>query len=250
MAVFHSSGITSRSIEIPSSLLRNIDVEFSDDFIPNQALRTGNAPRKLTALAKKVIAFLLDVLGLLSRFEKDSDFNRVRPWLLMVRGHYTNLVLTEDELSWISHELNLVSPRNFKMSQNKVAIHFRLGDLLHLDSKTYVPVERITSALEQVSTHGRLSIYSDSTPAEVKKVTGSHLSSYQLVFLNVGTLEAMRECIEANHFLGTNSKISLWIALFRIHSNLGESTFLPLDLARQATLNLKGISEQVPISAY
>ena len=248
--MFHSSGVTSRSIEIPSSLLRNIEVEFSDDFIPNDALKTGSSQRKRTALVKKVIVFLLEVLGLLSRFEKDSDFNKARPWLLMVRGHYTNLVLSEDELSWISHELNLVPLHNLKMSQNNIAIHFRLGDLLHLDSKTYIPVERITSALEQVSTHGRLSIYSDSTPEEVKKVTGSYLSSYQLVFLNVDALDAMRECIEAQHFLGTNSKISLWIALFRIHSNLGESTFLPLDLARQATLNLKTLSKRAPFSSY
>lgn len=248
--IFHSSGVTARGIEIPSALLTNMNVEFCDDFIISQFSSKTSHYSKLKSQMKLFFVKALERSGFLSRLETESDFKRIRPWLMEVRGHYTNFALSSDELIWLFHLLDLPSQEMADYSLNKVVIHFRLGDLLNLDSKTHIPVSRIREALNKVNNVKEISIYSDSTLSEVKQIVGSELSSYRVSIFNVETLYVLRECMEARVFVGTTSKISLWISIFRIFRGLGETTLLPSELSQKVKVMTKDIQLKKQISEF
>lgn len=236
MVVFHSSGITARTIEIPSSLIAGTKIVFKDDFtqisVCNDIANSKNQ-RNSNLNFRKLLKSILASLGLFCPLENDSDYTKLKPWLISIRGHYTNIQLTRDEVLWVSNELNVCSINTTLTSENTLCIHFRLGDLLQLKSKSYISVSRLRPILSKFPHVTRISLFSDSPADEVSKLVGSEFAPIPFSAYNIETIDVLRECLHAQVFVGTNSKISLWVCILRLYFNVEGSSLLPEGLIRQ-----------------
>lgn len=228
--VFHSSGVTSRKIEIPSMLFQNFEIIFCDDFVVEQLTikkrsNTSMAKVYINSFMRSLMIEGLEKLKLLVRLNNESDFGALRPWLLEVRGHYTKIHLTSHEINWLKQ--NIIADDCVNELGNEVSIHFRLGDLLTLQMKSHISTKAIAGVISKIQNHSCVAIFSDSPPCVVKKVMYNSGFLSQSEILNLPTIEVIRSCTLSPYFIGTNSKISLWIAIFRKFERQGDTTWLP-----------------------
>ncbi|NDB85007.1 MAG: hypothetical protein EB127_20245, partial [Alphaproteobacteria bacterium] len=72
--------------------------------------------------------------GILARANSDKELNRLKPWVLEVRGHYADVQVNDIELS----RLRTLMGIDLEGTEiNCCSVHYRLGDLIHLESKSY-----------------------------------------------------------------------------------------------------------------
>ena len=103
-----------------------------------------------------------------------------------------------------------------------------MGDLLKLDTKSIYPVEKIIEKVNRATTENsytKVMVYSDS-PQEAKTVLVSAGLSKDSVVRDIETIDVICECVGAGYFIGTNSKISLWIVNIRRYLGLGGSSYV------------------------
>ena len=169
LIVFHSSGATRRFWELPNCFLK---VEIVDDFIyvseEFEETKTNNLHfyiQNIRKVIRDLIRILLIKSCLVIYIENEKDFASIKFWTIHIRGHYSNLLIPNENLLTISNLLKISSEKSV---QN--AIHFRLGDLLYINSKSPIDIFRIGEAFNKISQLDRDSvdwvIYSDS-PLEI-----------------------------------------------------------------------------------
>jgi len=229
VVVFHSSGVTARHLEVPQSFLQGSRVTLSNDFQGESKSNGSTAGKSQQNRIKTFIILLLRKLRFLVRLNSEMEFRHIRYWSLEVRGHYTQLSLTENEIDWVISSLGIDLKNN--LSDDVFSVHFRLGDLMKLSTKSFIPVERVTRTLLSVPNVNTLSIYSDSSEQEVRMLIADALTPLSFKVSQLPTLQVIKNCVENSYFLGTNSKISLWIALIRCTKSLGKATYLPHEMS-------------------
>lgn len=248
--VFHSSGVTYRGIELNSKLTSMFDFEFQDDYRPGEDhSKTQNRTSRVDLLRGVFLSVLVKI-GILARLNEEYEFESISCLLSQVRGHYARIKLNDQEIDWILKSLELSNIYNFSSSKTFSAMHLRLGDLLTLESKTHINLERLERSKSYLSNTSKLIIYSDSEKEEVMKVIGDRFNDLEVEIFCVDTREVMSNCLRAQVFVGTNSKISLWIAIIRSALGLGHATVLPSDLAKQAVHILSSINPTQEILQY
>jgi hypothetical protein len=121
-----------------------------------------------------------------------------------------------------------------------VLIHQRLGDLMSLHNKGPVSMSRIVSVIASFRNQNnvKLIISSDSSDIALSQLSSAlraiKLNHYQTEAFGGSLEEFFFEGINSHVFIGSNSKISIWIALFR--AQLGRSnTFLSSELRNDFT---------------
>jgi len=103
-----------------------------------------------------------------------------------------------------------------------------MGDLLKLATKSVYPVEKIIEKVNRVvadSTYTKIVVYSDS-PQEAKLALVSAGLNKDSVARDIETIDVICECVSAGYFIGTNSKISLWIVNIRRYLGLCDLSFV------------------------
>jgi len=229
--VFHSAGLTSRGIEIPQTFLTDFQHVFIDDFqtpkIPD--VRTANKSRGIAG--RKWLIRFLERFGFLVRLNEEREFSNLKLWSSEIRGHYTGLNLSKDEIEWAMSMLGI--PIHTALHESELSVHLRLGDLLTLPTKTHIPIERIRQVILQFKKMKRFVIFSDSNITEVQRVLGNQSLHPNMNLENLPAIEVIQKCVASEIFIGTNSKISLWISIFRNARNPGGNTFLPVEISNQ-----------------
>jgi hypothetical protein len=117
--------------------------------------------------------------------------------------------------------------------ENCIGLQYRLGDLLSLDNKSPVDLailkKTIVKVLDEKSIH-HIYIYSDS-----KNTAIEHMNFFsnkaELEFRDVNAKDTIMECTLSQVFIGTNSKISLWIAFLRIFQDSENLCYLPSSMS-------------------
>jgi len=231
---FHSSGVTRRSIEIPSHKLSGISYSFIDDFVISESSTRGTPGAKTYSpflFLKKMLKAVLSSIGLVSDFDESKRTTRLRPWIISIRGHYSNLKISDQEVNQAAEVFDL-DIKSLIPHHNQIAIHYRLGDLLDLDSKTHIDPQVIGRILQgQKSSYSIVASYSDTPVEKLPTAILNFFEPYSVTFYSMDTLSTVKACASATIFIGTNSKISLWIAAFRICSLKKGVTYLPESLA-------------------
>jgi hypothetical protein len=224
--VFHTSGVSERVRELPLSWLSDYSINEIQDFAKSGMVVE---PTKTTSISKTLITFLNSVLiriGLLARANTNLELTRLQPWVLALRGHYTEFRLEDFEVTRL---MNLFEIPKKRHSDNVLSIHYRLGDLLNLSSKSYIQPPRISKALIHLSPKNiPVVIFSDSDSEDVSSLLASHLKERGSSYLRMSPIDTIRSCVNSMEFLGTNSKLSLWIAIFRLKEN--RITAIPKEL--------------------
>ena len=240
--VIHTSGVTRRISEFDFETLgvKMIQVE---DYRATEAQNVKykahvSYSNNLPQVTKGHLYQILQRLRLVQSANTDLSFNLISIWTLSIRGHYTRLSL--DKL-FVERLYEVLFPKEspFKTQKNALVVHYRLGDLLNLDEKEPINIDRIEGVLETLRVQtNHLVLLSDSNEEELAEFL-KH-SNY-LKFSkssNFDPNKTLRVCIDAEGFVGTGAKISLWATIFRYFIYQKES-FLPAELDWSARNGLK-----------
>jgi len=240
--VFHSSGVTERIRELPSEWLQNVPFTEVRDFKKTSPSGKLSQSKIAVNADKSRFVGILLFLGVVARSNSEKEFNQLKCWVLDVRGHYTDLRVNDIELSKLRTLIGLDSEEKGIICSS---VHYRLGDLIHLESKSYINPIRIHNTLKNHFTETLpIHIFSDSNSKEVAKIIHSLLDEEKASCFTLSPIETIRSCFHSREFLGTNSKISLWITIFRLSVDSG-LTAIPYELQNHLNAQLT----QVPFKS-
>lgn len=224
--VLHTSGVSKRFTEL--DFIKNLQFEVNQvhDFSPSTRSKFETTESKDPHF-KKFIKNVLHFTRFVCTANTDSEFIKVRPWTLALRGHYSDRSI---EPSFYEYLLLQIKERigDISLNQNTISIHYRMGDLLQLTNKSVYPVEKIVEKVNELTKAGNYSdiiVYSDS-PENVETTLISAGLSKDFNVRDVDTIDVICECASAGYFIGTNSKVSLWIVNIRRFLGYGDLCFL------------------------
>ena len=231
--VIHTSGVTRRVSEFNFETLGVNMVQVEDykakDVRDSTDKARASYSHNLPQVTRGLLYQILQWLRLVQSANTDLSFNLISLWTLSIRGHYTRLSLEETLVESLYSVLSLKeSP--FMIQRNALVVHYRLGDLLNLDEKQPINVDRVEGVLEKLRFQtNRLVLLSDSNEEELAEFLKNSMILKFCKPSNYGPSKTLRFCIDAESFIGTGAKISLWAAIFRYFVHEKES-FLPTEL--------------------
>lgn len=175
-------------------------------------------------VVKKFIKLNLIKFGLYATCESKSEFDSIKPWVLVVRGSY-NLLPTKEFISFLYKKLDY---RVEKLSVSDVIVHYRLGDLMTLVTKSPINEEilfrQLNSAMKSRSIKSCTILSSDPDYATLK--FKGLKSSMDISSRYATPMDVLKMGCASKVFLGTNSKISMWVVFVRINQGL-KNNYLP-----------------------
>ena len=219
--VCHSSGVTKRLPEIDKFSVETLPInDFESD------LRKSNLIRSWTT---RSIRYLLLKLGIVADSNCQHEYRSIRPWVLSIRGHYTKLKFSQSTIKLLYENFNAIDNKQNKSEDNTLNVHYRLGDLLSLNEKNPVEIDilifKIKSVIQEKNIKTIL-VYSDSIDYAVEHLS-RRLPQAKVLGKKVDSHQTISDCIRAENFIGTNSKISLWIGIMRNNNVLNKVSYLP-----------------------
>jgi hypothetical protein len=250
--VLHSSGVTLRNSEI-NHLSGRIQIKTLHDFsAPTQPSGSVSSNSNSSRFRRRLITFLskLQIIIL------TDDFQSIKPWTIQLRSHYSHRALSDETLQFVKTTLkNFSTVDNIDTSESaKTAIHYRLGDLLMLENKTFVSADRVVSALEKVKglearEFKKVDVFSDSPEVAVDKLSKQD-SSFQYNYVDCPSWDVLVNLLNYPYFIATNSKIGVWVTLLRQLEESTQVTFVPKELQPTFSLLLLEESKKSQIIYY
>ena len=231
--VIHTSGVTRRVSEFDFETLgvKMIQVE---DYKATEAQNGMHRAHvsysyNLPQVIRGHLYQILQRLRLVQSANTDLSFNLISLWTLSIRGHYTRLSLDKRFVERL-YEVLFSKESPFKTQKKVLVVHYRLGDLLNLDEKRPINVDRVEGVLNELMVQkSHIVLLSDSNEAELAEFLKNSVILKFCKPSNYGPNKTLRFCIDAESFIGTGAKISLWAAIFRYFVHEKES-FLPTEL--------------------
>lgn len=258
--VLHNSGVTKRQsdldflgLEIP---LEVVD-DFSNSFGPNYGSGKKNSINKFKI--SKLVKFALRTLGFLATANTNHEYKKIRNWTTEIRGHYSYRTISKETLLLMKSRAErcgkswLIDDNSDSISLDVLRVHVRLGDLLLLESKGPLSFERIYSAIEQYKTKdsNSRSIYLSSDSPEI--ALEYFLEKYPFDTISPivqdpwGTIRILSS---GGIFIGTNSKISVWVAILKLNQDKASRVSLPNGSMNHIRHNVIDSSEFISLSLY
>jgi hypothetical protein len=239
--VCHDNGVTQRKSEIseffPGSVISLQDYINSDEF---EGEEFSSGVNSVSIDLRKSLIRLLKGLSIVLDGDKTPGLPKIRFWTLQVRGHYSERKLDESALiqlrTFLSIAANTSHPR--KSDNEKILLHYRLGDLLILQGKSPIPVNRLIPVVKnlQSSLVSGIKLFSDSPKQAVELLApcGIHVS----VAEKLNAMDTLWELINGEHFIGTNSKISVWAVILNKNISSRVESYLPYELQHHVIANV------------
>ncbi len=227
--MIHTGGVTKRDIEILPILNNFFELERVDDYSISEIRHSQSAVfrEKIFKFFNKFGRALLIFSGLLSLANTEKELLKTRPWVLSIRGHYFYRPIDGKFLEFLIKQLS--DYRELGGSEKyRVAIHYRMGDLLKLKQKSFVPVVKIVEVIKKVAEFKpdvELLVYSDS-PNEAKTMLKNAGVTQEISLIRASTIQVLGQCLDVDFFIGTSSKVSLWIVNMRRFLGRAEANFL------------------------
>lgn len=229
--VLHTGGVTKRTSNI-EFLAAKFKIKIFDDF-----QKKTNSIAKLPSshsFIRRTLKYFLDRSGLILTDEKALILPRIKQWTLSIRGHYSNEMITDQVL--YSMLIEIERYRNQKISplidsKNYLGIHYRLGDLLQLEEKSFINPEVLGKFfIDFRSTHivEKVHVYSDSL--NFAQTSLRAYISTATEYFDKEIWDTLIELCNYKYFIGTNSKISIWVSLFRSVKNTEANVCLPFSM--------------------
>jgi hypothetical protein len=219
--VLHNGGVTLRDSEI-NALAYDFKTEMVSDF-------KGTIQIPVSARKKSVRSIASTIFQQLGLIETLDSRKYPSIWAVSLRGHYTYRKINEAALAELIQRMRKTLPRFGESARknNAVGIQYRLGDLEFLSTKHFVDPNRILRVLERL-TGQEICVYSDSPNSAREK-----LNLPDSLFLDLSALETISELVGYEEFIGTNSKISQWVILFRLYLASDAKCWLPIEFKDQ-----------------
>jgi hypothetical protein len=246
--VLHTGGVTARSSEI-DFLSSKIKLNKVEDY-----RASSNSKQFHTSGSKSMFLFIKMCIKFLANYFRfvitdDGKVFKVRFWTYSIRCTYTSNVLRKQD---IVHMADILGIDSNSSEQNFLGVHYRMGDLPTLKPSALVPLNSISIVINELIKAGavfnKVRIFSDSF------VDNSNLQLPKEIdaeWKSVDTLQTIRELSNAKYFVGTGSKVSLWVAIFRWAMDTPGDVYLPTTVMSQfVELTNPDRSNSIKIKTY
>jgi hypothetical protein len=173
---------------------------------------------------KLIIKFWLDKFGFYATCDSRDSFNSVKPWVVTIRGSY-NYLPSRDFINYLINKLQI---EKFDSFANHNVVHYRLGDLITLNSKSPMDEGLILDQMKKCvdfANNNSFIIMSSDPDVAYKKISNLE-QSFIVTSIFVNAPDVLRFGVNGVTFIGTNSKMSLWVVILRIHLKI-QASFLP-----------------------
>jgi hypothetical protein len=213
-----------------------------EDYAQTKHIEVG--PRPAEAVNRKVIVRSL-VVKFLKLFSIVLDGDRslglakVRFWTLQVRGHYSERRLNESALLQVRNMIIQSSQvQAFESGSQNIFVHYRLGDLLALQNKSPISSDRILGVLQDLHSRigSRICLFSDSPDTAHNLLTAGNLPVD--IARDINVVDSLAILLNAQYFIGTNSKISVWAVILNSKSSFRVESYLPYELQHHIIANI------------
>jgi hypothetical protein len=246
--VLHTGGITARSSEIDflSSKINLLKVDDYRDSLNSKQLHKSGS-KSIFNFIKIYIKFLANFFRFV--ITDDRKVFKVRFWTYSVRCTYTSNILKKQDIVHMADTLGIDSNSSEK---NFLGVHYRLGDLPTLKPSALVPLNSISIVVNKLIKMGvvfdKVKIFSDSIKDNSNLQLPKEIDSE---WISIDTLQTIQELSKARYFIGTSSKVSLWVAIFRWALDAPGDVYLPTSIISQF-VELTNIdrSKSVTIKTY
>ena len=248
--VLHTSGVTERENEL-TFLSGNVQITEINDFSsPGNAEVDPRIYPRFIRLFKGFSRRVLLITGFVADANTNSSFNRIRPWTRQLRGHYSTRTISQEAasimLGTIQSSGDLESIISSESDDNNLSLHLRLGDLISLETKSPVSFESLNSqvekALRKYPTISTLQVASDSLEFALKSLQ-NHFKKIHVIGISDSALSVIFLFQNTRVFLGTNSKLSVWVAIFSICRGRSQEIYLPRGVAHHLIENIPNFME-------
>lgn len=211
--LLHTGGVTRRIPEVVD-LFPEISFHYIDDFSSSEG---GSNPeiRNLQANLSPILKTVLSFLKVTLSCDDDASFKRIRIWTRSIRGHYSYRTIKPEFLEMLNDRLEKIS-EDICSNEGVCSIHYRLGDLLHLENKGPLAPKAVLGELDRLSklfNFSEVEVFSDSPSRALELLNQS--GQQRMSAPDIGTISVFTRAIHADSFLGTSSKVSFWIAGIR-----------------------------------
>ena len=258
--VLHTSGVTRRASDL-NDLFSLDELITLDDFGHLKKLENADRDDKkyeakiLTNGMVKLLLLFKDAFsdfGFIASCDNERSVALLKPWVVSVRGNYSKLVIDSEVLNamitraknYNFKHLEIDSTVNFKS-----ALHYRLGDLLTLSIKSSIKAGRVASCITKLDNRD-LVIISDSPEIACHLLT-KFVREVRLKTLDLPIWEAIQFLSSVQVFIGTPSKITESVAIFRVHFAFeNRKTMLPVEMKTQINQILLNELKTKQISYY
>ena len=229
--VLHSSGVTRRISEV-NLRVELVQITFIDDYVSPNSDKTKEQPNFKKLFRSSLKSVLNTTKCVIS---KDSSTFRIFPWTTSIRCHYGFVAISKESISMISKYVPHISEILKSHSDRPLGVHYRAGDLLVEKSSSLISIDVISDLVTKIVHNNslkqvKLQFLSDS-PLNEESVAS--LEGFDYSWESKGTWETIGILLNSHSFIGTNSKISLWVALFRWALEIPGDVFLPYSLHQQ-----------------
>lgn len=238
--VLHTSGVTERSSEI-DFLSSYVQIEQIHDF---KLKHSGNVvqPSMLQLLLVKFVSKFKFVI-------KTDDIGAIFPWTFQLRGHYSRRPIpTSVILAMMNRFSDLEVIDIPEEVSDRTAVHYRLGDLLTLDDKSFVDPATVSEALRICRPEDKIDLFSDSPTIAIQKLFGVS-DGMNFEVKGGSSWETLNMLLGYRNLVITNSKLGIWALIFRsLRSDL--TTLYPAQISKQVQINLNSNINGRSILAY
>lgn len=225
--ILHTGGITERRSEI-DFVSGRINLVSIHDF-KNKVEKTNinflfrfNLRSIIKNLARNIFDY--------SRFiiTNENRVMAIMPWTTQVRCSYSNIELSSDLIKNLGE---IVQFPTKKIDNNFIGVHLRIGDLVALKPESLVDTSTINKLINNLDQKekilNKVIVYSDS---ELNLDSFNSLIGFTIQLRNIDTINTIFDLTGPRVFIGTNSKVSLWVAIFRYGYKIPGIILLPTSI--------------------
>ena len=239
--IVHTSGVTRRPSEI--SKYKDFDSVEVDDF-KGAPIEPLSIPKISRFRVRKLIRLAAIRFGFLSESNTAKDLHGMKPWVLALRGHYTEIQFEDESLGKLFLLLSSGTERD-SLTLNSLGIQYRLGDLVTLENKGPVRPELVAQQVNSLLNLHKfeIKIYSDSGELALKLLSPLINSSVNMKIVEATAEQTINMLSQEEFFIGTSSKISVWVAVFRSLVLGRNGTYMPQSFEKE--LRAHGVTSQI-----
>ena len=225
--ILHTGGITERRSEI-DFVSGRINLVSIHDF-KNKVEKTNVNflfRFNLRSIFKNLARNIFDY----SRFiiTNENRVMAIMPWTTQVRCSYSNIELSSDLIKNLGE---IVQFPTKKIDNNFIGVHLRIGDLVALKPESLVDTSTINKLINNLDQKekilNKVIVYSDS---ELNLDSFNSLIGFTIQLRNIDTINTIFDLTGPRVFIGTNSKVSLWVAIFRYGYKIPGIILLPTSI--------------------
>ncbi len=249
--VLHSNGVTRRLPSV-NFLESKFEIKMQDDYSLGQDIDKIQFTQRFSY--KKILKKILKSAYLVVDANNSVEKKRIKPWTRVLRGHYSYSSISDHTLNIIINDISKFKGINLKYGSKKeksLGVHYRLGDLIQLPNKSYVKPNNLSQIIVRTIQNYeliKLELYSEDSKL-ANKMLGNMIPEF-CTYKESEIWDTIIELSEFEFFIGTNSKISVWITILRIHLDTNSYNLLPISMKENIEAVLPRIAHSKNVSYY